>query len=141
MGNVNKNPPSAPTSSGSSTSNALTTDLVMCIQEGNRVDVTPSQLLAGMGAIRTSSAAATTLTLSDVMVVCDATSGAITATLPSAASAAGREFIVKKKDSSANAVTLKGNGAELIDGANTKATTTQYAIIRAQSDGTQWWTT
>lgn len=140
MSNVNRNPPSAPTTSGSTTANSLTTDLVMCIQEGNRVDLTPAQLLAGMGAIRTSSAAATTLSLSDVTVVCDATSGAITATLPSAASAAGREYVIKKKDSSANAVTLKGNGSELIDGANTKATTTQYATIRAQSDGAQWWT-
>ena len=140
MGNVNRNPPSAPTPSGSSTSNALTTDLVMGIQEGNRVDLTPAQLLAGLGAIRSSSAASITLTLNDVTVVCDATSGAITATLPTAASAAGREYVIKKKDASANAVTLKGNGAELIDGANTKATTTQYATIRAQSDGTQWWT-
>lgn len=140
MGNVNRNPPSAPSPSGSTTANPLTTDLVMCIQEGNRVDLTPGQLLAGMGAIRTSSAAAITLTLNDVTLVCDATSGAITATLPSAASAAGREYVIKKKDSSANAVTLKGNGSELIDGANTKAVTTQYATIRAQSDGTQWWT-
>ena len=72
-------------------------------------------------------------------VLCDATSGAIVPTLPAAASSTGQILTIKKIDSSGNAVTVTGNGAELIDGANTKVLSAQWASIQIQSSGTAWY--
>ena len=74
----------------------------------------------------------------DYMLLCDATSAAITVTLPAAASNAGRVILVKKIDVSANAVTIDGAGAETIDGAATQSTTTQWTSFSVQCDGTGW---
>lgn len=80
-----------------------------------------------------------TAQLSDNVLLGDATGGAIIFTLPPAASAVGSVFFFKKIDVSANVVTVKGNIAELVDGANTFLINTQYAAITVVSDGTQWW--
>jgi len=88
----------------------------------------------------------TTATIANQTILCDATSGAVTITLPSAASTfdstsgAGVIFDVKKIDSSANncVVTVTG-GATNIDGATTKSWNTQYATFTFQSNGTQFW--
>lgn len=75
----------------------------------------------------------------DVFLVrVDATSAGVTVTLPPAASFPGRQVYMKKIDVSANAATLDGNGSEVIDGATTKATTTQYAVIGVISNGSSW---
>lgn len=73
--------------------------------------------------------------------LCDATSGAITVTLPAVADAdptAGRVVTVKKTDASGNAVTLDADGSETIDGATTKALSSQYDSVTIVSDGTSW---
>lgn len=84
-----------------------------------------------------------TVLISDYTVTGDATSGAFTMTLPAAASASGQVFMFKKIDSSANAVTIKGNGAETIfksgAGANTQALSSQGSAIIIQSNGTSWY--
>ena len=69
------------------------------------------------------------------IVLCDASSNAINATLPTAVE--GKRVTVKKTDSSANAVTITGptNG---IDGATTKLLYHQYETITCVSDGTNW---
>lgn len=72
-------------------------------------------------------------------VLADATGGAIVITLPPAATAANRVYVIKKIDVSANTVTIQGNGAELIDGANTQVLATQYLARQVQSNGTAWW--
>jgi len=72
-------------------------------------------------------------------IVVDATSGAITINLPAAASNSGKTYDVKKEDSSANAVTLDGNGVETIDGATTFALTHQHESVTVRCDGTEWW--
>lgn len=76
---------------------------------------------------------------SDNVLLGDATSGAIIFTLPPAASAPGSVFFFKKIDASGNAVTVKGNLTELIDGSNTVLINSQYVAITVVSDGTQWW--
>lgn len=81
----------------------------------------------------------TTLTNSQYTIIADATAGALIETLPVAATSVGKILIVKKKDVSANTVTVKGNGAELIDGANTVVLSAQYASVTVHCDGTQWW--
>lgn len=79
--------------------------------------------------------------------ICDATSGAFAITLPAAkalADAAGQDlsrFIyIKKKDASANAVTVTRAGSDTIDGATTYVLSTQYdAILLADDqDGDAW---
>jgi len=73
--------------------------------------------------------------------LCNATSAAIVATLPSAATAGnGFKAAFKKTDSSANAVTLTPNGSDTIDGAATYALSSQYAFVFIVSDGTNWQT-
>ena len=85
----------------------------------------------------------TTLTTSNQTVLCDATSGAVTITLPSAASAYssgnGSVFDVKKIDSTVNACNVVVSGGALIDGSATSSITLQYAARSYQSNGTQYW--
>jgi len=79
----------------------------------------------------------TTATGSDGFFAVDATSGAVTITLPDALRYAGRIFYVKKVDASANAVTVVPSGTDLIDGAASVALSTQYesAELYARADG------
>lgn len=80
-----------------------------------------------------------TAAATDTTIFCDASGGAFTVTLPPAASPAGKVFYIKKTDSSANAVTIEGDGAETIDEAATRIITSQYDDVMIQSDGTEWW--
>lgn len=81
----------------------------------------------------------TTLTVAHHTVLVDATAAAVTINLPTAASASGRIYVIKKIDVSANGVTIDGNGGELIDGAATKAIANQYASLTIQSSGSAWY--
>jgi hypothetical protein len=81
---------------------------------------------------------APTITAADYTFACDATAAGFTVTLPAAATNTGRIFNIKKVDSSVNAVTIDGNGAETIDGAATLAITTQWTSIKVQCTGTEW---
>lgn len=69
----------------------------------------------------------------DEVIFADATSGAITVTLPKGAS--GQRFSVIKIDSSANAVTV--TGAENINGGNVSLSS-QYDKTMVQFTGTEW---
>lgn len=80
-----------------------------------------------------------TATATDHTILCDATGGAFTITLPAAASHTGRIYAIKKIDASVNAVTIDGNASETIDGALTQVIATQYTNLQIQSDGANWW--
>jgi len=80
----------------------------------------------------------TTLDATHNVVDVDASSAAITITLPTAVGINGREYVIRKLDSSANAVTVDGNGAETINGAATKALSTQFETVHIMSDGANW---
>lgn len=84
-----------------------------------------------------------TLTAADYTILADATSGAFTVTLPTAASAytapSGRIYVIKKIDATGNVVTIQAAGAELIDGTNTKTISTGNNVIEIQSNGTSWY--
>lgn len=83
--------------------------------------------------------ASATFTVSKTYTRCNATTtGAMTATLPTASGITGRVFIVKKIDSSGNAVTLDADGSETIDGAGTYALTAQWNSVTIISNGTNW---
>ncbi len=68
----------------------------------------------------------------------DATSGAIDVNLPSAAKFSGKIFIVKKVDSSGNAVTLVPTGVETVEFGASLALAAQGDFARVQSNGTEW---
>ncbi len=74
----------------------------------------------------------------DEYIECDASSGAFTITLPPVASNPGLALDIKKTDSSANAVTVDGNGSELIDGDPIVGLGTQNESIVVVSNGTSW---
>lgn len=79
-----------------------------------------------------------TLDATKYMVNMDASGGAKTVTLPTAIGITGRHYIIRKKDSSANAVTVDGDGSETINGATTYALTAQYQSVSLMSDGAGW---
>ncbi|HCC47696.1 MAG TPA: hypothetical protein DEQ38_06215 [Elusimicrobia bacterium] len=75
----------------------------------------------------------------DYTIVADATDGSFTITLPAAASATGRVYIVKRVDDpAANVVTLDSAGG-LVEGAASQAINSLMGeSIIVQSDGTDW---
>ena len=75
----------------------------------------------------------------DAAVLCDASSGSLTITLPSAAGLAGREYKVKRIDGSSHSVTLSTSDGTTIDGASAYSLVSQYAVIILISDGKSWW--
>jgi hypothetical protein len=86
----------------------------------------------------TTKTAAYTATTTDYLIVADATTAGFTVTLPSASSVTGQQFIVKKKDSTTNVVTI-ATAAGSIDNAVSPTITTQNTSVTLQSDGTQYW--
>lgn len=73
------------------------------------------------------------------LILVDATGGAVTITLPAAATAEdGFSVTIKKIDSSTNAVTIDGDASETIDGATTYVISSQYESVSVVSDATKW---
>ena len=70
--------------------------------------------------------------------LCNATSAAITVTLPAVVNSYRKVYTIKKTDASGNAVTIQANVAETIDGANTKVLAAQYDKVTIQCDGNAW---
>lgn len=79
-----------------------------------------------------------TANLLDEVLLCDASGGAFTVTLPSAFTCAGKKFIIKKIDGSANAVTVDGSGIETIDGSLTQVLSSQWDVIEIVCNGADW---
>lgn len=85
-----------------------------------------------------SKTASFTAGVEDDVLICDATSGAIVATLPAASGVSGKIYTFKKIDSSANAITVTRAGSDTIDGATTYVLSLQYESIDIVCDGTVW---
>lgn len=79
-----------------------------------------------------------TATYNDEGIMCDATSAAFTVTLPTAVGIRGKRFTITKTDSSANAVTVDGNGAETINGSATVSLASQYSSVTIESNNANW---
>jgi len=93
--------------------------------------------LSNILTIQSKSAAYTALTDDDVIEV-DASVGAVTITLYAVSGNTGRQVSIIKIDSSANAVTVDGNGAETINGATTQVINAQWDVMRLYNNGTAW---
>ncbi|MFW0739732.1 hypothetical protein [Flavobacterium sp. T12S277] len=84
-----------------------------------------------------------TIVLSDfpnnncLLIFADATAAPVTITLPTAFSSNGYEVTVLKTDASANSVSVKGNGSQLINASNTQVLAAQYDKINIKSNGVQ----
>ena len=80
-----------------------------------------------------------TISSTDYTVWANATGGAMTINLlPAAGVNTGRILVFKKIDASGNAVTIDGNGAEIIESTATQTLSSMGSAITIQSDGTQW---
>lgn len=82
--------------------------------------------------------AAYTATDDDKIILCDASSGAFTITLRTAVNISGKDYTVKKIDSSANTVTIDGSGSETIDDGETAILTDQYESLTIVSNNVEW---
>jgi hypothetical protein len=76
---------------------------------------------------------------SDSTILCDASSAAVTITLPAVSGLSGRVYTVIKIDSSTNACTIDPNSTELVNGASTLSTTVQYTSYTIIANGTAWY--
>jgi hypothetical protein len=84
-------------------------------------------------------AAAYTMARNDKMIRYDPTAGAFTITLlPAASYMLGTELVFKNLGTSATAMTIKGNAAETIDGANTLVVSASRAKTRLVTNGASW---
>lgn len=79
-----------------------------------------------------------TAQLSDYTILCNATSGVITITLPIASGNSGRIFNIKKIDTGSNAVIIDGNSTELIDDELTYIIITAKESVTIQCTGSAW---
>jgi hypothetical protein len=93
--------------------------------------------------VTSTSSAAYTVADTDEVILADASSAAITVTLPTPADAyAGFTVTVKKTDSSGNAVTVKtatGYDIDGVDGATGQAISSQYDSLTVVCDGSDYW--
>lgn len=82
-----------------------------------------------------------TVTSADSVILGDATGGVFTVTLPPVASSRGQHVVVQQVSAGAtNAITIKGNAAELINGANTFVQgVAQFVATHLFCDGTKWY--
>ncbi len=80
-----------------------------------------------------------TVTTADYTVLADASSSALTVTLPSANQSSNSVFVIKKIDSSSNAVTIAASSGDAIEGASNINLTSQYNYRTLQSDGNTTW--
>ncbi len=69
----------------------------------------------------------------------DATAGAFTITLPPALNNQGRKVLIKKIDSSGNAVTVSRAGADTIEGSTTVSLGSQWNKTHLISNGVDTW--
>jgi hypothetical protein len=88
----------------------------------------------GLAASVVTKLGAYTATAANFLIRCNATSGAVTITLPSSPSA-GEIVVVKKTDSSSNGCTISGNGHD-IDGMSSESLPGQYNSYLMQWDST-----
>lgn len=82
---------------------------------------------------------ATTLEPTDYVALMDASTGSLKVTLPVANTVAGRIFIVKKIDTTANTVPITPQSTDTIDGSATFTLSHANQSVVIQSDGARRW--
>jgi hypothetical protein len=87
---------------------------------------------------RTVTSASYAVQAEDHTLLVNATSAAVTISLPPVSSKRYPYLVLKKTDSTTNAVTIDANGSETIDGATTATLSVQYATIVLHADSSAW---
>lgn len=88
-----------------------------------------------------STATAYSLSSTDGLLLCNATSAAFNVTLPTASSVPkGTVYAIKKTDSSSHAVTVATSGGATLDGASTFPLSFQNQSVIVTTDNTNWFT-
>lgn len=95
--------------------------------------------LMSISTIKTFVASGYTALPSDFAITVNAAGGTATLNLPSAAAYKGKQYVISKYDSSANAVVVTRAGSDTIEGATTKSITVQNQTVWIQSDGVSDW--
>ena len=114
-------------------------------RNGRRINLNLAVLSTAVSSLKV---AAYTVLGTDCTVRGDTTAASLVFTLPTAASSydattsTGQIFNFKKSDSGAttNTLTVKGDGTELIDLANTSVLSGAQSKVTVQSNGTAWMT-
>ena len=75
----------------------------------------------------------------ETVILCDASTGKITITLPPVSTSTGILIHIKKIDSSSNTVVIDGYESETIDNGATAILTTQYEAIGLACNKNGWW--
>lgn len=79
-----------------------------------------------------------TATLSDYLVLCDASAGGFVVSLPTA-TAMGKTLVIVKTDSTGNAITLTPFGNDTIQGSTSLSLSAQWAKAILTADGVTTW--
>lgn len=95
------------------------------------------QSIGAVGLSITSKTGNYTLGSEDV-VTGDSSGGAFTLTLPTAVGVTGRQYRVKKTDTSLTAITVATTSSQTIDGSTTTKLSTQGEALTVVSDGSNW---
>lgn len=110
------------------------------------VEVTGTLVFNGWATQRVTAVTSAYIPLpADAVILCDATAGAFTVTLPDATQAGyspGQRYTIKKTDSTANAVTITGSAGQLIDNASSATLTAANSETSLVFDGSttnNWW--
>ena len=80
----------------------------------------------------------TALTVSEPAVLCNAASGAITITLPTAVNSF-TTYQIKKTDNSSNSCTIATTNSQTVDGSSSLALSSQNSSASLFSDNSNWW--
>lgn len=98
-----------------------------------------TELGAGRKIFKIANASASLYTVSqyDEIVEVDATSAPVTVRLP-LIGLTGKRYTIRKKDSSANAVTVAPQSGETANGSGTFSLATQYKTVTVYDNGTEW---
>jgi len=74
----------------------------------------------------------------DHTILVDASSAAVTITLPAASGLSGKIYTIKRINSGGHNVTVDANASETIDGSTTNVLNSHYKYIQIQCDGSNW---
>lgn len=114
----------------------------MTVTSGGNVGVatTPTSRFHAFGssAFRVQSVSSSTTAGDQTFLLVDASGGAVTITLPTAAGIADRVYYIKKTDASSNNVTISPSGGQTIDGSSSFALKISYEAVMVVSDGSNW---